>query len=151
MGAVIHAAGILFMLVAERRLSSRTLDTNRPGGLHYDTPLSPPVAAEDVLEPREIVEHLGAQAPSTSRTVRLAALGPHQRRVYLFVIAFIVGEVARGVGSGYLALAPPSSWKPDGTGDGQPMLPLPSWGTLFLLDLVQEGAVEPTHPFSPRR
>ena len=150
MGAIIHAVGILFMLVAERRLSSRTLDSNRPGGLHSDIPLSPTVAADDVLAPREIVEHLAAQAPSASRTVRPAALGPHQRRVYLFIIAFVVGEVAGGVGSGYVALAPSSSWKPDGAGDGQPKLPLPSSRTLSLLHLVEEGAVQHTHPFTPR-
>ncbi|KAM5542173.1 hypothetical protein V8D89_004046 [Ganoderma adspersum] len=140
-GAIIHVVGILFMLIAERRLSSRTLNTGLPGGLDSDAPPSPLVAAQNDTELRE-KEQTGSLAAQTrpfpSRTARLETLGPHHRRVYLFIFAFVVEEIASGIGFGYAATAPP--WKPDDTSDN-PSVPRPlSMLTLHLLALVGDVA-----------
>lgn len=148
-GAIIHIVGILFMLIAERRLSSRAPNTAPPGGLDSDAPPSQAVAAQKDAELTEI-ERTGSSPanqtrPSpTSRTTRLGTLGPHQLRVYLFVFAFVVEEIASGIGFGYAATAPP--WKPHDASD-DPSMPRPlSMMTLHLLVLVGDGTVH-THRF----
>ncbi|KAM5542168.1 hypothetical protein V8D89_004041 [Ganoderma adspersum] len=128
--ALIHIAGILSVLIAERRLSSRMLNSSPPDGLDSDAPPSPTVAAQNDMELRETEQTggLAAQArPSTSRTARLGTLGPHQRRVYLFIFAFIVERIASGIGLGYAEMAPP--WKPENVTSGDP-------STLYALSLM---------------
>ena len=147
-GAVIHIVGILFMLIAERRLSSRAFNTAPPGGLDSDTSPSQAVTAQKDIELREM-EQTGSPTPqirpSPSRTARLGTLGPHQLRVYLFIFAFVVEEIASGIGFGYAATAPP--WKPDDSSD-DPAMPRPlSMMTLHLLVLVGDGTVH-TYPYA---
>lgn len=128
-----HIAGILFMLVAERRLSSRILDANPPTGSDSDTAT---VTAQDGMELRE---QLQAEDVSESRTTRV--FGPHQRRVYLFSFAFVVAEVAAGVSLGYRATAPP--WRPDNPRADRPIrASLLNPAMMFLLLLAGEGVVQ---------
>ncbi|PIL30735.1 hypothetical protein GSI_06903 [Ganoderma sinense ZZ0214-1] len=136
--AIIQAIGILFMLIAERRLCSRMLHTGPSGGFDSDTPCSSTIAAQDDTKPREMeqTDYFVTQAPS--RTLRLGVCGPHQRRVYLFVFAFIAQEIADGITAGYVAMAPP--WKPNIGRDGNPMAVLSVQETLYLLSLFKKGA-----------
>lgn len=79
------------MLVVERQLStSRTLDGNAP----------------DDMELRE--HDRGSTSPTHSAAASpiTRAVGPHQRRVYLFTVAFVVPEILSGVYLGYAATAP---------------------------------------------
>ncbi|KAM5540111.1 hypothetical protein V8D89_006251 [Ganoderma adspersum] len=88
--ALSHLAGLLFMLLVERQLSSRTLGGNVPDDMELreqDQPSSSPT-----------------RSPSASPTTR--AVGPHQRRIYLFTAAFVVPEILSGVYLGYAATAP---------------------------------------------
>lgn len=117
------------MLVADRSLSPRTLDTGPPAGLD-----------SDVLPRSSVVtqaEDAAAQPLLASPTSR--SLGPHECRVYLFTLAFILQEMAGGISFDYASTAP--TWLPS---DDQHA---PSFaGTLkrFLPELVGEG--KPSSP-----
>lgn len=129
------------MFVAERRLSSRTLNTTPPAGLDSNaSPSSPTIAAPDdmELEKQLQAEDMGAQTAPASRSVR--ALAPHQRRVYLFTFAFVVGEIVAGITVGRRAMAPP--WKPDNAGGDRFMHSLPGPVMMYLLELVEQGMVQ---------
>lgn len=78
----------------------------------------------------------GAQLPPAPRMTR--ASGPHQRRVYLFIIAFVAGEITAGISAGYGAMAPP--WKPNN--DGPVTRALPGPVTIFFLGLFSQGIVQ---------
>ena len=100
-------AGVLFMLVAERRVASRVLNASPPAGLHSD-----PIAIHhnvELHEPQQTGGGIDARPAPASRMTR--TFGPHQRRVYLFIFAFVVSEIADGMGAGTAAMMPP--WKPE--------------------------------------
>ena len=89
--ALSHLAGLLFMLVVERQLStSRTLDGNAP----------------DDRELREQDRDSTSHTQSAAASPTNRAVGPHQRRIYLFTAAFVIPEVLSGVYLGYAATAP---------------------------------------------
>ena len=89
--ALSHLAGLLFMLAVERQLStSRTLDGNAP----------------DDMELREQDRDSSSPTPSASASPAIRAVGPHQRRIYLFTAAFVIPEILSGVYLGYAATAP---------------------------------------------
>ncbi|KAI1781771.1 hypothetical protein LXA43DRAFT_1054835 [Ganoderma leucocontextum] len=140
--AVYHIAGVLVMLVVERRLSSRMLGANPFTGLESNTSPAQTVAAQDGMELRERqqTEDTASHPSPASHTTR--SFGPHQRRIYLFTFALVIGEISSGINIGYAATALPQ--KPD---NGAPV-DLPSLGLLtkHLLELV--GKVTTTLGFT---
>ncbi|PIL30748.1 hypothetical protein GSI_06916 [Ganoderma sinense ZZ0214-1] len=133
--SITHIVGLLSMLIMERRLSSRRLDSS-PDELSPDTPSSRTVAATEDMELRERLQTdgTGAQYASASRTAQ--TLGPHQRRVYLFIFAFVFVELAVGIGAGHGGSSSPTFV----TDDDRPMPSLPGRVTTFLLGLIGKVA-----------
>lgn len=127
-------AGVLFMLVAERRLASRVLNANPPAGLHPD-----PIAAQHGIELRGPQQTGGKDAHVASASRMTRTSGPHQRRIYLFIFAFVVGEISRGISVGNAAMMPP--WTPDNARDKRILSSLPGPLVTYILKLLTPGIV----------
>ncbi|PIL30741.1 hypothetical protein GSI_06909 [Ganoderma sinense ZZ0214-1] len=143
--AITHVAGVLVMFIAERRLSSRMLHTSPSCGLDSETPSSPTIATQHDTELKETerTDGLVAQVLSASRTARLGVFGPHQRRVYLFIFAFVAVEIADGISAGYLAMAPPGNphiGRDDQSDQPMPPLSSPKMLHYLILSLFGKGA-----------
>ncbi|KAM5542174.1 hypothetical protein V8D89_004047 [Ganoderma adspersum] len=124
--SISHIAGILLMLVADRSLSSRTLDTSPPAGLDSDA-LPASIAVTQA-------EDAAAQPLLASQTTR--SFGLHQCRIYLFTFAFVVQEMAGGISFDYGSTAP--TWLPGS--DDQHLPSLAGTVRRFLPELVGETA-----------
>ena len=85
--------GILFMVVTERMLCSRSTDTQE----HQHVENRPATGHTEI---RELAQKANA-APSPHNYPASRMLGPHQRRIYLFTFTLIASEVLQGIRMGY--------------------------------------------------
>ena len=85
--------GILFMVVMERMLCSRSTNTQE----HQHVENRPATGHTEI---RELARKANA-APPPHNYPASRILGPHQRRIYLFTFVLIASEVLQGISMGH--------------------------------------------------